>query len=396
VDDVKLMAALCRCQLFFFVLTGDSVKLSHLAALAVLTYCSTTFATDPATPAKPDFAAPISQKDAIHGTMDIDFNTRIQLDDKGKPNAGVKDQYRMDLVVNQNRELSGSILRLPRLRGTFGNIKQPPQYEFNVDLIAVNTANPTQKKTVGKWAGWMPVDKAGVFVLDGGRNSDKEQDHALRTAVFTVGTADGFQDQFSGKLYGKAEHKEGLIAHTFSRIVNGQTVTKVVKVDPMRFEGMHLAAGPDRIYPACTVNGELDYDYELGNYIADHVQFSYTYGGIDYADVVSGTIKWIEDPQRKTNGKGHYEFNLRWNEDKNKKSGENAAFTPPPGEDAFFAVDPNMPTLTGTVDYVDTLQGDTTTASKIVYHLDSQGLTKIQVMNFAKLWVLAAGPTNDD
>jgi hypothetical protein len=35
-------------------------------------------------------------------------------------------------------------------------------------------------------------------------------------------------------------------------------------------------------------------------------------------------------------------------------------------------------------------------ASKIGYELNANKLSKQQVMNFAKLWLIAVGPTNDE
>jgi hypothetical protein len=67
-------------------------------------------------------------------------------------------------------------------------------------------------------------------------------------------------------------------------------------------------------------------------------------------------------------------------------------------EDAFFAVDNSVPSMTGKVEYVDTFSGGTTTpiSSKITYHLTANKLTKQQIVNFYKLWMLVVGPTNDE
>jgi hypothetical protein len=96
---------------------------------------------------------------------------------------------------------------------------------------------------------------------------------------------------------------------------------------------------------------------------------------------------------------GKYEFNLRFNEEKNKPaSSEAAAFEKMSSEDAFFAVDNSVPTLTGTIEYQDTLisGGTTPSSSKITYHLNANKLTKQQVVNFFKLWMTCVGPTNDE
>ena len=57
------------------------------------------------------------------------------------------------------------------------------------------------------------------------------------------------------------------------------------------------------------------------------IRFAYNINGQDYEDLITGSIKWVEDPNRESNGKGFYEFNLRWNEEKNKSAkDESAAF----------------------------------------------------------------------
>jgi hypothetical protein len=199
---------------------------------------------------------------------------------------------------------------------------------------------------------------------------------------------------------GKAEKKENLLEQSYKRIIGDKTVEiKIKKSDPMRFENIELAKGPVETYPRTSVNGTLNYDYETGNYFADNITFHYSIGGKDYTDIVTGTIKWVEDPSRKTNGKGQYEFNLRFNEEKNKApSGEAAAFAKMSDEEAFFAVDNTIPTLTGKIAYVDTMSagGDAPASSKITYNLNANKLNKLQVVNFFKLWLIAVGPTNDE
>lgn len=75
-----------------------------------------------------------------------------------------------------------------------------------------------------------------------------------------------------------------------------------------------LAKGPAEIYPRTMVNGRLDYDYETGNWFTDGIKPCTTLDGAEMEDIVTGSIKWIEDPNRASNGKGCYEFNLRFNE----------------------------------------------------------------------------------
>jgi hypothetical protein len=354
------------------------------------------------TPAAGD-TSQMTKDDVIAGTMDIDFKTRTQLDTsgdlkEGSAKLGAFDAYRFTFNVADTTEFNGEIQRTPKLYSKIlGRPKQEAKLYYNVQLSVLNPRDLKQKKTVGKWVGTVPVDPAtGAFDLSGGT----AQDSALRVAVDAVGRAAAFTDNFGGKLNGKAETKENLGTSLYKRVVGNKTVeVKVTKSDPMRFEAVQLAKGPAEIYPKTTVNGRLDYDYETGNYYADNIKFTYNLDGKQIDDVMTGTIKWVEADDRKTSGKGHYEFNLRFNEEKNKPaSGENAAFEKMSDEDAFFAVDNSVPTLTGRIDYVDTFIGgkDTPSASKVTYHLNANKLTKQQVVNFFKLWLIAVGPTNDE
>jgi hypothetical protein len=346
----------------------------------------------------------ITDDNVISGTMDIDFTTRTNLDTtgdlkKGSPALGAKDTYKLDVTVANSAQFTGTITRQPNLYSKIiSKKKQEAQLNYSVDLVLFNPADPKQKKTVGKWVGTLPVDtESGAYDLSGG----KAKDSALRLAIDTVGKATGFTESFDGKLIGKAEKKEGLASYTYKRLVGDRTVQVVVKKsDPMRFENLTVAKGPSENYPRTIVGGRLDYDYETGNYYTDGIKFNYMLDGKEYEDTVTGSIKWIEDKDRATNGKGYYDFNLRFNEGKNKKApGEGAAFEKMSEEDAFFAVDNSIPSLTGKINYVDTMggaDGKTPVSSKVTYALNANKLTKQQIMNFFKLWLIAVGPTNDE
>ena len=67
-------------------------------------------------------------------------------------------------------------------------------------------------------------------------------------------------------------------------------------------------------------------------------------------------------------------------------------------EDAFFAVDNSIPCLTGRVSYVDSMVAgsDLPASSKVNYNLHANKLTKQQIVNFFKLWMICVGPTNDE
>ena len=335
----------------------------------------------------------VSLPAAITGGMDIEFRTRKNLDDKGKPQKGVTDQYTVSLVVAQTTEFKGSIQRQPAVGGILGT-GQKAQLTYSIDLAVMNPANLSQKKSVGKWVGTVPVAGNGEY------NEEGLPDSQQRIAVDAIGKAPAFTDKFGGKLIGKS--KKPASAVTYIRQLAGKQVKVEVKnTDPMRFESLALAMGPAQTYPRTVVNGNLDYDYETGNYYTNGIRFIYQQNGKETEDIVTGSIKWVEDANRASNGKGQYEFNLRYNEAKNTKpAGEAAAFAKLSDEEAFFAVDNTIPSLTGTITYEDqmTTVGDKPMpgSSKIKYNLAANQLTKAQIMNFLKLWLVCVGPTNDE
>lgn len=384
--------------------------MQSFAPFVVTALCSATalLAQTPAAPpggVQPTPAAEVvlTEENVISGTMEIDFGTRTSFDatgdlTKGSPALGAKDLYKIAISVGRTTEFSGTIQRQPNLfTSTLRRKKQEAQLAYSLDLAVLNPKDLKQKRVVGKWVGTVPVDtETGAFDLAGGRAKES----ALRVAVDSVGKARAFTDTFGGRLLGKAEQKEGLAAYTYKRIVGGRTVSVTVKKsDPMRFENLVLAMGPAESYPRTIVNGRLDYDYETGNWYTDGIVFKYTMDGREYEDVVTGSIKWIEDKDRIQNGKGTYDFNLRFNEAKHKKTpGEGAAFEKLSDEDAFFAVDNSIPALTGKIHYVDmiTTEGKAPVSSKVTYALNANKLSKQQIMAFFKLWLIAVGPTNDE
>lgn len=346
----------------------------------------------------------VTEDDVIAGTMEIQFNTRTNQDTsgdlvEGSAAVGAMDVYKFNLAVAKTSEFEGQITRQPNLyTKTLRRLKQGAALGFNVNLSVRNPRDLKQKRAIGKMVGGVPVDeKSGAYILDAAGFKDVSP---LRIVIDTVGQQQGFTDHFGGRIYGKAEKKESLAGYSYKRLVGGKTVEmKVQRVDPMRFENVQLAKGPATVYPRTTVNGRLDYDYETGNWLTDGIKFRYNLNGQDVEDVVTGTIKWVEDPDRASNGKGHYEFNLRFNEEKNQPANtEAAAFENQSAEEAFFAVNEDLPSLTGRIEYVDTFiaGGTTPSSSKVTYHLKANKLTRQQVMNFAKLWLLCISPTNDE
>ncbi len=360
------------------------MKRSHFfAAVAAFVF---SFGTLVSAQQTPDANPPTS----VTGTMDINYVTRTSAgQDGGSPRKGAQDIYKVDLVVNGNNQFQGTILRQPRITQLKIRTIQQPRYDFGVNLfVKLKDGN---KPNVGSWVGPMAVDeKTGAFILDA------EGDRALRIGI-TAGS--GFTDSFGGRFYGKAADKSNLSWDSIKRTINGKVVEKKFQADPMKFEGVRLAKGPNpKMYPNAIVSGELTYDRETYNYYAKGLTFQYqTPDGKAANDAVSGTIKWVEDPNRASNGKGYYEFNLRFNEERVKPAkSDDQEFGGKSDDDLFFAIDKSIPALTGKVEYVDTMAGETVTASKVTYNLTGNALTQQQVMNFAKLWIIAIGPVNDE
>jgi hypothetical protein len=345
----------------------------------------------------------LSENDVIAGTMEIEFNTRTNLDTSGdlkagSPALGAQDKYKFNFSVAKTTLFSGEILRQPNLYSSvLQRRKQDASLAFNIDLAVLNPNDLKQKRNVGKWVGLVPIDTAtGAYDLGGGATKERP----LRIQVDAIGRAPAFSDNFAGRMVGKAEKKDNLASYTYKRFVGNKTVEITVKqTDPMRFESLVLAKGPAESYPRTIVNGRLDYDYETGNWLTDGIRFRYTLNGVEVEDIVTGSIKWVEDPNRDSNGKGYYEFNLRFNEEKNKSaSDESAAFDNLSAEDAFFYVDDSIPCLTGKIEYVDIMApgSELPSTSKVTYHLNANKLSKQQIMNFFKLWMIGVGPTNDE
>jgi len=347
--------------------------------------------------------ATLTEQGVIAGTMDIEFKSRTELDTagtftEGSSALGAKDTYVLRLTVAKTTEFSGKITRQPDLfTKIIRSQKQKAELNFDINLAVRNPRNLDEKRNVGKWVGTVPINSTtGAYEISGGAALESP----LRIAIDAIGQQPAFTDKFGGKLIGKSKKEENLASYTYKRLVGNKTYEiKVAKVDPMKFVDLELAKGPAGNYPRTTVNGRLDFDYETGNWLTDGIRFRYNFNGKDTEDIVTGSVKWVEDENRKTNGKGEYQFNLRWNEAKQAPATtESAAFDKLSDEDAFFAVDDSLPCLTGKITYEDKfISGEETPASsKVVYALNANKLTKTQIVNFFKLWLIGVGPINDE
>ena len=374
-----------------------STRLALAAAVTALTATS-------------GFAGPFtdetSVKGAIKGEMSAKFNTRTDTDRSGKvppgsPALGAKDIYNVNLEINNSVLVHGSIERQPWLpTARLGTTAQAGQLAYDLKFSLRNPAKPEEKVTLGGWLGAMSLDGDGVFRLA----SPPEGLGPMRIATDSVGRVVGFVSNFDGKIEGRVPEQAGLwglasraskkIEKTYVRYVDGKVVAHTVKgADPMHFDGVTLAKGPLAAYPDTRASGSIDYDAEAGIW---HVDFGATYNadGKVFADRYSGTIRWNEHPNRKANGLGFYDVNVRLNE---KEVGEAAAFSQSDSaEEAFFAADNRVPGFTGKIEYVDTFRGDKVTASRITWNVDANQASKIQTLNFAKVLLLMVGPFNDE
>ena len=356
-----------------------------------------------------DFATPSSSPKAISGTMNIQFQTRVELDKtgnvpKGSAALGVVDTYTTDLTVLDSVMFQGKISRQPWLpTTTLGRTAQTGFLGYELKAILKNPANPSQTRTLGNLVGATTIDGQGKYLLD----SAPEGKGPLRIATDSIGNITGFTSPFTGVIEGRVPEQAGLwgmatraskkVTKDYARFVDGKVVKHTVAgAEPMLFSGIQLAQGPLAGHPASRVNGSIDYDAEQSIWYVD-MTTSYTYEGAALKDRYSGTIGWVESPTRDKDGKGWYEMNIRINE---KAATESAVFADKgpaaAAEDAFFAADTSVPGLGGKINYIDMIEDDSVTDSKITYEVTSEQASKIQVMNFAKILLLMVGPFNDE
>ena len=323
-----------------------------------------------------------AQSNKVTGTMKIKFNGRTEVDDAGNPIMGVKNVYSLDIMSTGLLCFQGNVEELPGIySGGFGTEKQGWQVSYNLQASIVNPANPQQKKAVGKFVGTVPIDKKGVYQYGRG---------TLRMAIDAAGSASQFESKFSGTAAGRPPKTGSVIekikkqAVTLTRQAKGKMVRIVVTdYDKMDYSDVVLSAGPVKSYPETHVNGQMLYDYERSAWYFNGVTLSYRMAGKDVTDKLSGNIKWVEDPQRKSNGLAEYQFDVRVNEP--EKDNETAVFKGGDDEAAFFAVDSTLAALTGTAKYKDQLKDGIPMTSDVVYDLTGNCLTKQQIVALTKL-----------
>ncbi len=204
--------------------------------------------------------------------------------------------------------------------------------------------------------------------------------------VFPIGAAKGFESRFSGIAIGKPPANSGFakLKQDAVRLVSSKGGAIVLtKYDKMTFNNHILPMGPVQIYPETTASGTLFYDYSRSAWHFNNLHLVYNAEGRRADDVLSGSIRWIEPKNRASTGEGHYDVLVYVNE---PPPTESAAFAGTPDESAFFSASEDMPGLSGTITYKDTISPDgRVTASTIQIDLRATKLSKVQVMALAKL-----------
>ena len=307
---------------------------------------------------------------AITGTMGIQFATR-----SASRNANSVDTYSLDVNIANSAIFKGTITAKPVVKQMVGANKMG-RLSYSLDALVVNPNNPTQTKDVGRLFGDVPVDDKNVYRFEEG---------FLKISVLPIGQAKGFESKFSGIAIGKPPLVSGVakVKQDTLRLVSGKGGAVTLKnYDVMRFQNIVLAAGPVQIYPEVTVAGDMVYDYDRSIWYFKNVTFTYGVNGQRLYDTLTGTIRWIEDPNRKTNGQGRYDFDVRVNE---PPPSENAVFAGTSDEASFFTSDDSIAGLTGNISYKDSMNGDVVLSSAVKIDLKSNKLNKQQVMCLSKL-----------
>jgi hypothetical protein len=320
---------------------------------------------------------------AISGTMDIVFNTRQQTGADGKPAKGAKDVYKINLKAGAT-EFKGTVERAPRIAsGVLGREVQRGQLFYALALSVNGTY-------LGDWLGTVVTDDAGQYLWNGSGDPNSKP----RIQVQSVGNQAAFTDYFSGIMLGKGSQPGGT-AKFVRKLGGGKVATYTANnIDPMDFRQLVVAKGPLGSHYRFTVDGKLIYDRESGSWITEGINI--TPEGAKTPDKITGSIRWVEDPNRAANGKGEYVLNLRWNEDKVQTTEE--TFTGGEvDEDSFFAVDKAKPGLTGKILYEDKMGPDgNVIASRVTFDVLANNLERNQVLAFLKLWLVGVGPLNDE
>jgi hypothetical protein len=331
----------------------------------------------------------------IKGTMNITYNTH----QNPAGTKGIQDVYDINLNVANSVVFHGKMSDTPQIiEGMFSkSVTQPRTLKYDVDCDVVNPANPSQTRNIGRMYGIVPITSDGVYDYD---------KSSLVIDILPMGNAGGFTSKFSGQAAGKPLVRPANWTDTIretvniNRLVNGKPMTVSLKrYDKMEFHNVVLAEGPVQIYQPVTVNGQMLYDYDKNCWFFNNFTVQYADNGTVKIDRVTGTIRWVKNAQRKINGLGQYEYDIRVNEPAPDAAG---VFAAPTDESAFFTSNTTVPGLTGTMKYKDTIKDDgtedgLTLSSAVTIDLTGSNITKQQLMVLNKVAIFASViPMNSD
>lgn len=333
----------------------------------------------------------------IKGNISINYPSRVNVDAKGNPLPGFTNTFKLNVNMANSTHFGGDIVQTPTLfSSVFGRETQGGKLDYKLSVSVFNPRNPaTTPKAVARLIGTVPIDKKGVYLFDRG---------TVRIAIEATAGAQEKQKPFTGSAAGRPPKDDSLTAKalnkavTIKRSIGDKVVALVVtNYDRMIFSGLTLAAGPAvDFYPDAKVNGDMVYDYERSVWYFQNVSISYTFNGKQFSDKLTGNIRYVESPQRDSNGESEYQFDVRVNEPELKENVE-AFFVEGSGDAAFFDVDPKLASLTGSMKYKDTISGKTVTQSEVAIDLVGNQLTKQQSMNLCKLILITCiVPLNDE
>jgi hypothetical protein len=343
----------------------------------------------------------------IKGSMNIKFNTQI------KPAiVNAKDVYTLNVNVCNSAAFYGTIVDTPLVMSGWINPTVSRQrslyYDINCDVISPKTGR-VLAEDVSRLYGTVPIGVSGIYDYNSG---------SLEFSV--LDRRAGSDSKFSGFAAGKPLNRPSnwldkvqLQTVYITRIIKGKTQQVVLsKYDKMEYQNLVLAAGPLPIYQTATATGELYYDYDKFEWFIKNVTVDYaigtTNGDVLKHDRLTGTIRWVPDAHRATTGTGEYQFDVRVNEP--IPTDDFVSSAPASDESAFTETDDSVPSLTGTMQYKDTLDQSTvdavndpkgnnatTLASVVTIDLAGNNISKQQAMILFKMLIIqAVVPMNSD
>ncbi|NWH07219.1 MAG: hypothetical protein HXY22_00955 [Alphaproteobacteria bacterium] len=340
----------------------------------------------------------------ITGTLDVEFGSRL-----ASGATGVDVYTYKGLTIGDLMVLNGTVHRTP---------EEKMSYSIKFDVF--NPASPGQvAREVAIQRGDAIIDENGAY---------KPAEGKLRLDVVKgAQTSSGYSGVLKGRevtrwweISEQLTTAQQQATKLYARYVDGKTIViQVSNPDPLGFQNLVLAAGPFSYLPETTVSGNLDYDYELGNWLTDNdgIKLTYTLDGQPVTDKITGSIHFVEEEGTATVGStmvsytGYYDYSLRFNEtavvpdqaffDGNNEQSELDAF--------FSSGDTSKPGIYGRVYFKDAednckmVKGqDGTeacvgpTRSVITYDLKATGLSYAQLAAWFKIETLVVGPFTDE